>query len=89
MQCSVDGSSLLNVAVIKQCLDNESIDIPNSPLVLLASDWFHARLLWREPGIMRYDARCVSWQYQDHYLLTETLMDIQQREECCLITLPR
>ena len=79
--------SLLNVAVIKRCLDNETIVISDSPQ--FSSDWFHVRLLWRDSAMMRYDARWVIWQYQDHYLLTETLMDIQQREECCLITLPR
>lgn len=75
------GSSLLNEAVIKQCLDNESIVIPDSSLPLLPSDWFDVRLLWRDSAIMRYDARCVIWQYQDHYLLTVTQMDIQQIEE--------
>ena len=76
------GSSLLNEAVIKQCLDNESIVIPDSSLPLLPSDWFYTvRLLWRDSAIMRYDARCVIWQYQDHYLLTVTQMDIQQIEE--------
>ena len=60
--------SLLNEAVIKRCLDNETIVISDSPQ--FSSDWFHVRLLWRDSAMMRYDARWVIWQYQDHYLST-------------------
>ena len=67
-QSAVLGCSLLNEAVIKRCLDNEPIVILDSPQ--FSSDWFHARLLWRDSAMMRYDARWVTWQYLDHYLST-------------------